>query len=105
LLAVVTLPEIVEALPELDGRGERRQPAVLGHADHTTLLRHGDDERVALLGESERRGVTGAARTADVGRLTGEWQMHAEPGDPLPHDENRTVVAGRLRLEDAVEER
>ena len=102
--ARAALQELLDESPQRVGRLDGRETAPPGDGDDPALLGHHDAERVAPLGESERRGVPRPAFPQLI-ELRRERQMHAEARHLAAADHDRAVVSRRLRVEEAPQER
>ena len=93
----------------LDGAGEpglgqvADDAGTLDQADLPVLLGDDDDDRVGLLGDAERRTVTGP-EALGLDRRLGQRQERPGRHDPVVADDHRPVVERRFRGEDRAQQ-
>ena len=96
--------ELAQGATEGVGVLRLHQAPGAGHAHRTVLFRDGDAERVRLLGEPQRGGVAGPV-SPELREVGGQRQVDGESADGAGLHDRGAVVAGRVRIEEAEQQR
>jgi hypothetical protein len=84
---------VLEGVEQIVGICDGLDLSVVYQADFPTLFGYYNDQRVASLGESNRRPVTGAVEPRKITSL-GQWQNRAYSGDVIAFHDGGAVVNG-----------